>query len=151
MCPRSGRLGPLPGAAHACISRGNAIMSCAGGSHPGMQWHTRTIVIVPGLSTTTWVPNPRHFRQRLSVANALPLSTSKSDPLRRSCINIGTAQRRLAWPLRKNDTHKARSVSQCLASCQLVAMVRPRPQDSNRYASCSANSRSESPATETHT
>ena len=32
------------------------------------------------------------------------------DPLRRSSIKIGTAQRRLAWHLRKDDTHKSRSV-----------------------------------------
>ena len=34
-----------------------------------------------------------------------------SDPLRRSSVKIGTIQRRLAWPLRKDDTHKSRSVS----------------------------------------
>ena len=32
------------------------------------------------------------------------------DPLRRSSVKIGTIQRRLAWPLRKDDTHKSRSV-----------------------------------------
>ena len=33
------------------------------------------------------------------------------DPLRRSSVKIGTIQRRLAWPLRKDDTHKSRSVT----------------------------------------
>ena len=33
------------------------------------------------------------------------------DPLRRSSVKIGTIQRRLAWPLRKDDTHKSRSVN----------------------------------------
>ena len=33
------------------------------------------------------------------------------DSLRRSSAKIGTIQRRLAWPLRKDDTHKSRSVS----------------------------------------
>ena len=33
------------------------------------------------------------------------------DSLRRSSVKIGTIQRRLAWPLRKDDTHKSRSVS----------------------------------------
>ena len=28
--------------------------------------------------------------------------------LRGSPVNIGTIQRRLAWPLRKDDTHKSR-------------------------------------------
>ena len=33
------------------------------------------------------------------------------DSLRGSSDNIGTIQRRLAWPLRKDDTHKSRSVN----------------------------------------
>ena len=33
-----------------------------------------------------------------------------SDSLRGSSVKIGTIQRRLAWPLRKDDTHKSRSV-----------------------------------------
>ena len=33
------------------------------------------------------------------------------DSLRGSCVNIGTKQRRLAWPLRKDDTHKSRGVN----------------------------------------
>ena len=36
---------------------------------------------------------------------------SISDPLRRSSVKIGTIQRRLAWPLRKADTHKSISVT----------------------------------------
>ena len=35
---------------------------------------------------------------------------AKSDSLRGSSDKIGTIQRRLAWPLRKDDTHKSRSV-----------------------------------------
>ena len=31
--------------------------------------------------------------------------------LRGSSVKIGTIQRRLAWPLRKDDTHKSRSVN----------------------------------------
>ena len=38
--------------------------------------------------------------------NAHPIS----DSLRRSSVKIGTIQRRLAGPLRKDDTHKSRSV-----------------------------------------
>ena len=33
------------------------------------------------------------------------------DSLRGSSVKIGTIQRRLAWPLRKEDTHKSRSVN----------------------------------------
>jgi len=37
------------------------------------------------------------------------------DSLRGSSVKIGTIQRRLAWPLRKDDTHKSRSVNNFLA------------------------------------
>ena len=37
-----------------------------------------------------------------------------SDSLRGSSVKIGTIQRRLAWPLRKDDTHKSRSVNSFL-------------------------------------
>ena len=33
------------------------------------------------------------------------------DSLRGSSVKIGTIQRRLAWPLRKDDAHKSRSVN----------------------------------------
>ena len=36
------------------------------------------------------------------------------DSLRGSSVNIWTIQRRLAWPLRKDDTHKSRSVNNFL-------------------------------------
>ena len=37
--------------------------------------------------------------------------SAKLDSLRGSSVKIGTMQRRLAWPLRKDDTHKSRSVN----------------------------------------
>ena len=36
---------------------------------------------------------------------------SWQDSLRGSSVKIGTMQRKLAWPLRKDDTHKSRSVN----------------------------------------
>ena len=39
------------------------------------------------------------------------LSAAVLDSLRGSSVKIGTIQRRLAWPLRKDDTHKSRSVN----------------------------------------
>ena len=33
------------------------------------------------------------------------------DSLRGSCTRTGTIQRKLAWPLRKDDTHTSRSVN----------------------------------------
>jgi len=44
------------------------------------------------------------------------------DSLRGSSDKIGTIQRRLAWPLRKDDTHKSRSVQNFL--CIFVAKAR---------------------------
>ena len=42
--------------------------------------------------------------------------TRISDSLRGSSVKIGTIQRRLAWPLRKDDTHKSRSVNNFFAT-----------------------------------
>jgi hypothetical protein len=43
-----------------------------------------------------------------------------SDSLRGSSVKIGTIQRRLAWPLRKDDTHKSRSVNHFLLMYDLL-------------------------------
>ena len=42
-----------------------------------------------------------------------------SDSLRGSSVKIGTMQRGLAWPLRKDDTHKSRSVNKCYAEIRI--------------------------------
>ena len=47
------------------------------------------------------------FRNPVRLLDAFRLS----DSLRGSSVKIGTIQRRLAWPLRKDDTHKSRSVN----------------------------------------
>ena len=41
---------------------------------------------------------------------------SNGDTLRGSSVKIGTMQRRLAWPMPKDDMHKSRSVNYCLIS-----------------------------------
>ena len=48
-------------------------------------------------------------------SDSYPCSPSFSDSLRGSSVKIGTIQRRLAWPLRKDDTHKSRSVNNLFA------------------------------------
>ena len=49
------------------------------------------------------------------------------DPLRRSSVKIGTIQRRLAWPLRKDDTHKSRSVNNFFVNILIMnCMLRGR-------------------------
>ena len=45
------------------------------------------------------------------------------DSLRGSSDKIGTIQRRLAWPLRKDDTHKSRSVPNFLRD--FVSLLTP--------------------------
>jgi hypothetical protein len=42
---------------------------------------------------------------------SLPARKPFSDSVRGSTVEIGTIQRRLAWPLRNGDTHKARNVN----------------------------------------
>ena len=53
------------------------------------------------------------------------------DSLRGSSVKIGTMQRRLAWPLRKDDTHKSRSVKKeiyiYIYSCSLAPAFCARP------------------------
>ena len=42
--------------------------------------------------------------------------TEQAEPRKRSSAKIGTIQRRLAWPLRKDDTHKSRMYHFCFSS-----------------------------------
>jgi len=53
------------------------------------------------------------FSVCVGVCFSLPKTTYKNnkslDSFRGSSVKIGTIQRRLAWPLRKDDTHKSRS------------------------------------------
>jgi hypothetical protein len=55
-----------------------------------------------------------HEGRRLQVRRDMRFRTTKLlDSLRGSSVQIGTIQRRLAWPLRKDDTHKSKSVNSC--------------------------------------
>ena len=49
-----------------------------------------------------------------------PAAQSVLDSLRGLSVKIGKIQRRLAWPLRKDDTHKSRSVPSFLCKGRLV-------------------------------
>ena len=46
-----------------------------------------------------------------SAASKKKKRSRSLDSLRGSSVKLGTIQRRLAWPLRKDDTHKSRSVN----------------------------------------
>ena len=54
-----------------------------------------------------------HGRARHPQAPGAPQQKREKqmDSLRGSSVKIGTIQRRLAWPLRKDATHKSRSVN----------------------------------------
>ena len=47
---------------------------------------------------------------------------SQSDSFRGTSVKIGTIQRRLAWPLRKDDTHKLRRVDDFLCVSVLLLL-----------------------------
>ena len=59
--------------------------------------------------------------------------TLNSDSLRGSSVKIGTIQRRLAWPLRKDDTHKSRSVNNFLSE-RVPTSAHPTTQQRNKRA-----------------
>ena len=64
-----------------------------------------------------WVYASMHTPLALREVRAANSKVTKfyfSDSLRGSSVKIGTIQRRLAWPLRKDDTHKSRSVNNLL-------------------------------------
>ena len=45
------------------------------------------------------------------------------DSLRGSSVKNGTIQRRLAWPLRKDDTHKSISVNNYYRTCKAMMII----------------------------
>ena len=62
-------------------------------------------------------------RRRLSLGMGGMAARRRENPptcrirFRGSSVNIGATQRRLAWPLRKDDTHEVRSVNKNLPTC----------------------------------
>ncbi len=92
------------------------------------------------------------------------------DSLRGSSVKIGTIQRRLAWPLRKDDTHKSRSVNNsfdnrlaastvavcagagCLRPLRCLARARLPQQDAHARPQIThaRNKRPRTPATDAH-
>ena len=83
--------------------------------------------------------------QRLALFDAQILL----DSFRGSSVKIGTIQRRLAWPLRKDDTHKSRSDSSffgllpmhCMALCMVLfsewtALAAHKQQSLDEFRCC---------------
>ena len=58
------------------------------------------------------------------------------DFLRGSSANIGTVQRRLAWPLRKDDTHTSRSDNKvlCCVTVDLMLLMLARCTERRQVA-----------------
>ena len=70
---------------------------------PGVRFPDRELLFGVESHCTNQTANARWWSQRLPrVSRCMP------DPLRGESEKIGTIQRRLAWPLRKDDTHKSR-------------------------------------------
>ena len=62
-------------------------------------------------SSPKFLPTPVIVRQRPSTDVQTSADVDRRDSLRRSSVKIGTIQRSSAWPLRKDDAHKTRSVN----------------------------------------
>ena len=78
-------------------------------------------------------PWPRRLKTARCIASAEGAhhvrTVAQLDSLRGSSVKIGTIQRRLAWPLRKDDTHKSRSVNNSFdsASSRLPSIIQYHP------------------------
>ena len=62
-------------------------------------------------SSVHGISNTKCNKQKHNKVTKTINMTDPMDSLRGSSVKIGTIQRRLAWPLRKDDTHKSRSVN----------------------------------------
>ena len=55
------------------------------------------------------------------------------DSFRGASVKIGKIQRRLAWPLRKDDTHKSRSANTCLTLITRIYIYIEREREKHIY------------------
>ena len=60
-------------------------------------------------------------------------TTFRRDSLRGSSVKIGTIQRRLAWPMRKDDTHRSRSVNNKQLFADGVAQAARYPRKQSKH------------------
>ena len=88
-------------------------------------------VSAPGGSPT--IPPLRHAHRPAPPWLSTPLAAGA--PFGGTSVKIGTIQRRLAWPLRKDDTHKSRMYHFCFC-------VLPAPGRSPRVRSAGGRARS---------
>ena len=99
---RKGKGGVVPEALAGGGCRNSKVLLHPPQSHQPLEEAFQTIPRCPSND-----PSARHPSHRGAREERL----SKTDSLRGSSVKIGTIQRRLAWPLRKDDTHKSRSVN----------------------------------------
>ena len=76
---------------------------------------SRSRSVVPGFADARVPGLSRAVEHTLWLSSSAYLAPAWLDSLRGSSVKIGTIQRRLAWPLRKDDTHKSRSVTNFFA------------------------------------
>ena len=68
------------------------------------------------------------FAEQAVVSVFVVVMFCLKDSLRGSSVNIGTIQRRLAWPLRKDDAHTSRSVNLFMGMGFLRPPKKPCPK-----------------------
>eukprot|EP00877_Chromochloris_zofingiensis_P004510 jgi/Chrzof1/1405/Cz10g06180.t1 len=82
--------------------------------------------------TLTWLLNAQLLAHQRTQLYIRCNSTNELVPSGTS-VKIGTIQRRLAWPLRKDDTHKSRNGSKIFAFCSLAFLFQSSSNMSMRH------------------
>ena len=113
---RKGKGGVVPEALAGGGCRNPKVLLHPPQSHQPLEEAFQTIPRCPSND-----PSARHPSHRGAREERL----SKTDSLRGSSVKIGTIQRRLAWPLRKDDTHKSRSVNNFFFSAKRLGRRGP--------------------------
>ena len=99
-----------------CFSFRRQFVSRAGIEHIAVHWQHNEVLLftdhVELLDTNEFrsATALEHHRKNVQLGLRIGQAALIMDSLRGSSDKIGTTQRRLAWPLRKDDTHKSRSV-----------------------------------------
>ena len=90
------------------VKRLAALMSCAACSRPARPPKTQRVRIPFGDHLYMYRPISFSLSLYLSIYLSIYLFT---DSIRGSSVEFGTIRRRLAWPLRKDDTYTSKSVN----------------------------------------
>ena len=113
-------LADAPTASAGLLSTGSSIMRWLGASR------------ATGLSMRVWMsaggPTPQGVPSRQNRRINRPTLREAAGPALLASTKLGTIQRRLAWPLRKDDTHNSRRIDFFIPFCHSYA---PQPYGSH--------------------